>query len=99
MKIVKFNRANLTDGEIDREVSKVRAFILNKEGKLLVCNYAGVYLLPGGSIDESETKIEALIREVNEEAGLEITKEQANEYLEIQSYEKDYYDRKFRKEY
>ena len=43
---------------------KSRAIINNSEGKILIANYGGVYLFPGGSIEERETPEKAVIREI-----------------------------------
>ena len=54
-------------------------FITNRVGELLVVRRAkepakGSFDLPGGFIDMNETAEEAIIREVKEETGLQITK-------------------------
>ena len=64
--------------EINREI--VSAFIFSKDGKLFQGMKAegkgGVYSdcwhIPGGGIDEGENKIQALIREIKEETGINI---------------------------
>ena len=51
---------------------KSRAIITNNEGKILIANYGGVYLLPGGSIEYGENPGDTIIRELREETGLEL---------------------------
>jgi 8-oxo-dGTP diphosphatase len=46
--------------------------ILERAGELLVVSEASGWFLPGGGIEPGEDPIEALRREVREEAGLEI---------------------------
>ena len=95
MKQIDFNETNLTDKEIDKVVRKVRALVINNKTKeILLVHYAGLYMLPGGSIDNGETEIEALRREVLEESGIEIEDQQAVSYLLINSYDRNYFDRK-----
>jgi 8-oxo-dGTP pyrophosphatase MutT (NUDIX family) len=63
---------------IHREI--VAAMIFSQEGKLLLVKKnpggGGVYIdcwhIPGGGVNEYETKIEAVAREVREEVGLDI---------------------------
>ena len=57
------------------------AFILNEQGKLLVCRRAkepakGTLDLPGGFVDRFETGEEGVAREVLEETGLEVMETQ-----------------------
>lgn len=95
MKQVKFNEGELTEEEIDKVVKKARALVLNtRTREALLVQYSGVYMLPGGKIDNNETEIEALKRELLEEAGIEISEKEATPYLVINSYDKDYLDRR-----
>lgn len=94
MKKIEFNKDNLEEKDIDKVVKKVRGIILNKKGQALIAKYADVYLLVGGSIDEGETPQEALEREIKEEASITTNIKGKEPFLEIESYDKDYYDRK-----
>ena len=67
----------------DKVVNKVRAVILNKEGKALLVKYAGLYMLPGGRVDSGEQPLEALKRERLADSGIEIEISDAQEVLQI----------------
>lgn len=60
--------------------------ILNSEGKILIIDEDGAYYLPGGGIDSGETPVEALRREIMEEAGAEMDAAsylcEANQYVD-----------------
>jgi len=54
----------------------VGGFILSSDDKILLGTtgvYAGMRVVPGGGVDEGETKAEALRREMLEETGLDIS--------------------------
>lgn len=56
----------------------VGAFIFSSDDKLLLGKagvYAGSWAIPGGGIDEGESKLDALKREVFEEIGIDINDE------------------------
>lgn len=65
--------------EIQREI--VAALIISKDGKIFLGmkdpNSGGVYAdcwhIPGGGVDEGETKKQAIIREIKEETGIDIS--------------------------
>ena len=87
--------------EYQKVKDKVRAVILNNDGRALLVKYAGLYMLPGGKIDENETEKEALRREILEETGIDIfidtDIENEKPFLQIETYNQNYYDRKVRK--
>ena len=89
MKEIIINDNNLLDGELDVTKHKVRA-ILNINDKILVCNYSGVLMLPGGKLDPGESVIDALVRELSEETGIIYNKNDFNELLLINYFQKDY---------
>ena len=84
--------------EYQKVKDKVRAVILNNDGRALLVKYAGLYMLPGGKIDENETEKEALRREILEETGIDIfidtDIENEKPFLQIETYNQNYYDRK-----
>ncbi|MDB5175145.1 MAG: hypothetical protein JWM81_3 [Candidatus Saccharibacteria bacterium] len=58
----------------------VGAFIFSRDNKVLLGQsikggvYQNLWVVPGGGIEDGETKLEALIREIQEEVGLDIRK-------------------------
>lgn len=64
------NDENLEINEIDESNSKVRAILIDEENRVLIANYGGVILFPGGSINNQENIIQAIIRELFEETGV-----------------------------
>ena len=64
---------------MEKEVKKLRAIIINEKGHILVVKTnSNIYMLPGGKIDNAESDIEALKREVLEETGILLLEEKIN---------------------
>ncbi len=84
------NSGNLSDSEITLKSKKVRCLLLDDNDNLLVANYGGVYMLPGGKLDGDEDKTEALNRELKEELGVEYTASEVMFFVDVKSYQKDY---------
>lgn len=89
METIVINDDNLCDKDIQKFGRKVRAVLLI-DNKILVSHYGGVVLLPGGSIDEGETAIDAIIRELQEETGVLYDKDSLKEFLTLKYYQANY---------
>ena len=91
MRKIIINENNLNNLDIDKINTKVRA-VLIKNNDILVANYGGVLLLPGGTIDKGETDKEAIIRELKEETG--IIYNNLEEFFQLEYYQYQYPTRK-----
>ena len=92
MEFVNINESNLTDSEIDIINNKVRG-ILVKDDKVLVANYGGIILFPGGKVDKGENLEEALVRELFEETGIKYDINEFKKLLILKYYQHSYHDR------
>ena len=61
----------VTDGELETRVGVYA--LIEQDGKILFTKQWGGYGIVGGGVDLSETLEDALMREVREETGLEVT--------------------------
>lgn len=68
---------------------KSRALLFNGNNNLLVENYNGIYILPGGKLEENETPKKGLIRELNEEIGSSPNEDDLELITTIDLYQKD----------
>lgn len=84
------NIDDLKMNEVQEFTSKVRAILVDEDNTILVANYGGVYLLPGGSIDSGETKEQAIIRELREEIGQDYNKEELEYFICLRYFQKNY---------
>lgn len=82
-----FDNADLT--------SKKARLMSVVDDKILVCNYSGFYMLPGGKLDGEEKFEEAIIREIQEETSEKLTSSDIKPYLTVDNYQKNYLSRKY----
>ena len=89
MRTVTINENNLLDNQIDKRNSKCRAILIDND-KVLVANYGGVILLPGGSIDKGETETQAILRELKEETGMTYEIQDLRKIMMLKYYQPNY---------
>lgn len=87
---ITINEENLSFHEIDEYNHKVRAILIDEQNQILICNYGGIYLLPGGSIDNNETIQSAITRELKEELGQFYDNTELNYFLKLNYFQKNY---------
>ena len=90
MKTIVYNHDNLTEKDIDEVVIRVKALIINSKNEILLGYCHKTYQFPGGHIEENESLEEALKREVKEETGIEIKKENITPFEKITYYSYNY---------
>jgi 8-oxo-dGTP pyrophosphatase MutT (NUDIX family) len=89
MERIIINEENLKDNQIDKINIKVRALLVLKK-QLLICNYGGVVMLPGGKTDKGETNLQGLIRELHEETGILYSENELNELFLLEYFQPNY---------
>ncbi len=83
------NKYNLKEKDITDKTTKIKVFLKNKD--ILYIGYArDNYQLPGGTHEEGETLSDTLIREIKEEVGIELNKENYKPFLLLKSYYKNW---------
>jgi 8-oxo-dGTP pyrophosphatase MutT (NUDIX family) len=87
---ITINDDNLDICEINTFNTKSRALLIDDDNNILIANYAGVIILPGGGIDENEYPLEAIIRELKEETGKDYSEDEMSYLFTICYYQKDY---------
>ena len=89
MVTVTINDKNLCISDITKFGSKSRAILL-KGNEILVANYGGVFLLPGGTHEKSESPKETLLRELKEEVGIDYCDNELDEFFMLKYYQPNY---------
>ena len=90
MKEIIYNNYNLKDSDINKEVKRARALIANSRDELLFGYSDNTYQTIGGHLEEGETYLECLSREIKEESGIELTFDNIEPFVVIKYYQKDY---------
>lgn len=89
MKNIIINDEHLQSSNVNKFGSKSRA-VLIQDNKILLSNYGGVFLLPGGSIEKNETPDDAIIRELSEEIGINYNINELKPFLTLKYYQPNY---------
>ena len=90
MKIILYNRNKLKEQDINNNIKKVKALLITSNKEILLGFERQTYQFPGGHVEDDENLIEAIQREVKEETGIELQKDDFKPFFEIKYYIKDY---------
>ena len=91
MRTIIINDDQLKDEDVERCVERVKGVLLTTNGKILLAYNNHTYQFLGGHVEEGEDKKKSLIREIKEEAGIDVEiKEDA--FLNIITYDNNYFD-------
>ena len=91
-KMIVYNDDNICESEINRVVKIAKIVIENSNNEILLCFCHNNYYLLGGHVDNDESDIECLHRELLEEAGIDIEFNNLNSFITIKYFIKNYPD-------
>ena len=72
MKEIILNKGKLKDEELTDVLEKARIVLRNDNDELVFARFGRVYMLPGGKIEEGETPVDTVKRELMEETTINI---------------------------
>lgn len=87
-----YNTDNLTKEDITETVTRVKMILVNSKNQVLLGFSHKTYQFPGGHLEEGETLVDCVIREVKEETGIELTLNEAEPFFVLRHYSKNYCD-------
>ncbi len=88
-----YNHDNLSIKDIEETVVRLKALIINSENEILLGYCRNTYQFPGGHLEEGETLVEGLKREIKEETGITIDVTNSKPFLLIRYFSKNYRDK------
>ncbi len=72
MEVLKINKENIKESEVEVFVTRVKAFVITSKNKVWIATSNGGCQLPGGHREKGEKLEQTLIRELKEEMGIDI---------------------------
>lgn len=90
MKEIIYNYDLLKETDINKIVERAKVVIVNSKNELLLGYGSKNYQLIGGHVEDGETSLECLHREILEEAGIDIDTNDLKSFIRITYYNKDY---------
>ena len=91
MKEILYNYDNLKLEDIDEVVTRTKGLIINSNNEITLGYSHKTYQFPGGHLENGETLEECLLREIEEETGIEIKDAKLKPFEKITYYNKNYH--------
>lgn len=91
MKRIFINDNFLTNDDMESEVIRVKALLVNSKGELLLAHNNNTYQLIGGHKEDDETLENTLLREIKEETGIGIANCDGP-FIQITTYDNNYFN-------
>lgn len=91
MKRIFINDSFLTNDDMESEVIRVKALLVNSKGELLLAHNNNTYQLIGGHKEDDETLENTLLREIKEETGIGIASCDGP-FIQITTYDNNYFN-------
>lgn len=90
MKQIITNKYNLTDADMTEVVKRVKVLLVNSNNEVLLGYSHNNYQFPGGHVEENETLIQTVNREVLEETGMDLGVDNIEPFACARGYYKDW---------
>lgn len=90
MKEIITNKYNLKEGDMTEIVKRVKVLLINSNNEVLLGYSHNDYQFPGGHVEEGETLIQTVNREITEETGMELGIESLEPFACALGYYKDW---------
>ncbi len=90
MEKIIINKDNIIDEDITEVVQRAKVLIVNSQDEILLGHCYNNYQFPGGHVEDGESLIEAVNREITEETGMVLNLKDIEPFAQIVGYYKDW---------
>ena len=90
MKTIIYNSDYLEEKDINKTISRAKVLLYNSKDEILLAYSHKNYFLVGGHLEDNETFVDCIKREVLEEVGIELEIGEVKPYFVIEYLCKDY---------
>lgn len=90
METIIYNEDNLNNKDINWIETRLKALLINSKNEILIGYSYDTYQFIGGHLEDGEDIIKGLVREVEEESGIDISNEEIIPFFYREKYIKDY---------
>ncbi len=91
MKTIIINDKKILEKDIDYQVIRTKAFIVNDKNEIILVHNNHTYQFPGGHLELGESLVDSIRRELREELGIN-NMVIRNPFLEIDTFDHNYFD-------
>lgn len=90
MKEIIDNKYNILENEVTEIVKRVKVLLINSNNELLLAYSNNCYQFPGGHVEDGESLLNAVYREIKEETGIVLNDNNLKPFLAAYRYYKGY---------
>lgn len=90
IKEIVINKDRLGDSDVTDVIDKARIVLRNDENEIVLVRFKRVYFLPGGKVENDETPVDTIKREVMEETNINVLLDDTEPIVKVKHYLRDY---------
>ena len=90
MEEIVLNKGKLKDEEVTEVLEKSRIVLRNDDNEVVFTRFGRIYFLPGGKIENGETPVDTIKRELMEETNINILLDDIEPFAVVKNYLRDY---------